>query len=85
MSVTEREQRAEPLYERFMKQPNIQDAKTVALTVSTAHELPTKPLIEKLWSLSKTVVVPRVSRSKARHMDFYNTTLLSWIQGISFN
>lgn len=71
MTDDELEQRAEPLYERFMQQPIIQDAKTVALTISMAHELPTRPLIEKLWSLSKTIVVPRVSCSKARLMDFY--------------
>nr|WP_265182472.1 5-formyltetrahydrofolate cyclo-ligase [Geomicrobium sp. JCM 19055] len=42
MTDDELEQRAEPLYERFMQQPIIQDAKTVALTISMAHELPTR-------------------------------------------
>ncbi|MEG0451059.1 MAG: 5-formyltetrahydrofolate cyclo-ligase [Lysinibacillus sp.] len=68
-TITYREQSFK-IAKKFLQESTIIDANTIALTISNMPEVDTVHLIEALWQLGKTVVVPKCN-SKKKSMDFY--------------
>ncbi|MEG0386391.1 MAG: 5-formyltetrahydrofolate cyclo-ligase [Solibacillus sp.] len=55
---------------KLLEEPAIQDATTIAITISNRPEVDTTAIIEQLWQLGKRVVVPKCA-PKEHTMAFY--------------
>ncbi|WP_144511086.1 5-formyltetrahydrofolate cyclo-ligase [Bacillus sp. FJAT-22090] len=54
----------------FLIEENVQNASVIGMTISSFPEVDTKGIIQQLWKMGKTVVVPKCT-SKDRSMTFY--------------
>lgn len=70
LSTEQYEKRSSALMQNLLRMPVVQQAQTIAITVSAFPEVHTQAIIEALWRLKKTVVVPKCLPS-TREMDFY--------------
>lgn len=59
MPTSEYEQSSLAIADRLLKEPSIINGKTIAITISRKTEVDTENIIERLWALGKTVVVPK--------------------------
>ena len=62
--------RSRTLAKHLLEQKNVVEAKTIAITLSNKPEVDTSFIIEQLWKMNKTVVVPKCDASE-RTMQFY--------------
>lgn len=58
------------LAEKLLQEPSIQQANTIAITLSNQPEVDTTFIIEQLWKLNKQVAIPKCHPSD-RSMQFY--------------
>ncbi|GAK03386.1 5-formyltetrahydrofolate cyclo-ligase [Geomicrobium sp. JCM 19037] len=84
LSQNDKEKRAEPLIEQLLMDPFIKEASTVGITLSTAQEIPTQPVIEKLWEAGKHVLIPYAHRNRVLTFHQYtkHTKLMRSTYGI---
>lgn len=59
MQTSEYEQSSLTICEQLLKEPSIIEGETIAVTISRKTEVDTTMIIERLWALGKTVVVPK--------------------------
>ncbi|MBQ0140333.1 MAG: 5-formyltetrahydrofolate cyclo-ligase [Kurthia sp.] len=58
------------IHNKLLNMKEIQHAQIIALTISNFPEVNTKLLIEALWKIGKTIVIPKC-HPKTKEMDFY--------------
>lgn len=58
------------LAEKLLQEPSIQQANTIAITLSNQPEVDTTLIIEQLWKLNKQVAIPKCHPAD-RSMQFY--------------
>ncbi|TQR19547.1 5-formyltetrahydrofolate cyclo-ligase [Psychrobacillus vulpis] len=56
---------------RFLQEENVVNASIIGITISSFPEVETEGIIQKVWDLGKTVVVPKCA-PKERTMTFYS-------------
>lgn len=81
MSIEEYKERSVAIIERLFNEPYIKDRKTIAVTISRFPEVDTAMIIEKLWKLGKTVVVPKC-HPKSKEMSFYAIEQFSQLETV---
>lgn len=71
--------RSAKIVKRLFRLPSIEEAEVVAVTISRYPEVDTYALIETLWEMGKTVVVPRCL-PKTKEMDFRKITSFTQLE-----
>ncbi len=70
--------------EKLLKEDDIKQAKTIAITLSNKPEVDTYSLIENLWLCNKRVVVPKCD-PKDRSMQFYELKHFDQLETVYMN
>lgn len=70
MTQSDYRKRSRDIIAHLLQLPSIKEGQTIAVTISSFPEVDTTMLIEALWAMKKTVVVPKC-RAKTREMTFY--------------
>lgn len=81
MSIEDYQERSLAIIERLVNEPYIKDRKTIAVTISRFPEVDTVKMIEELWKLGKTVVVPKC-HPKTKEMSFYAIEQFSQLETV---
>ena len=71
--------RSAKIVKRLFRLPVIEEAQVIAITISRYPEVDTYALIEQLWNMGKTVVVPKCL-SKTKEMDFRKITSFTQLE-----
>lgn len=72
------------IIDKLLLEETIQNANTIAVTLSNRPEVNTYPLIEKLWESKKRVVVPKCN-PKDRSMQFYELQHFNQLETVYMN
>ncbi|SOC36228.1 5-formyltetrahydrofolate cyclo-ligase [Ureibacillus acetophenoni] len=72
------------IIEKLLMEDTVQNANTVAITLSNRPEVDTYQLIEKLWESKKRVVVPKCN-PKDRSMQFYELQHFNQLETVYMN
>lgn len=67
--------------DRLLKEPFLEQCRTIAITISRPPEVKTDEIIEALWKMKKRVVVPKCD-PKSRAMDFYEITSFQQLETV---